>query len=165
MTLEQKAEEYVKNNCCEFCVLVDDCKAETITCFSKECFIKGYEQGKKDYITNDRSYVIPTKEMSYLEIAKKNAELIDKNNNLAKVSEVRLANWQRLEKENEQLKKDKEYFDKVNNEQTEVILKLNEQIEKMKNCFNCARRKSGDCVWLENKNQECKNLNKWELAE
>lgn len=40
-------------------------------------------------------------------------------------------------KENAELKKDKEYLDKINNEQTEVILHLNEQIEKMKCCENC----------------------------
>jgi len=43
--------------------------------------------------------------------------------------------------ENADLEKDKEYLDKVNNEQTEVILKLNEQIEKMKCCGNCGNER------------------------
>lgn len=51
-----------------------------------------------------------------------------------------------LEEQYEELKKDKEYLDKVNNEQTEVILKLNEQIEKMKNCRNCEH----DFDWEDN---------------
>lgn len=34
-----------------------------------------------------------------------------------------------LKKQNEELKADKKYLDNVNNEQTEVILKLNKQIE------------------------------------
>ena len=37
-----------------------------------------------------------------------------------------------LEKENEELKKDKEWLDNTNNEQTKVILGLQEQIEKYK---------------------------------
>lgn len=72
-----------------------------------------------------------------------------------------------LEKENAELKKDKEYLDKVSNEQTEVILKLNEQIEKMKHCWNCEYRKSGnhrcvDCESVSGKRIIRKN---WELAE
>ena len=43
-------------------------------------------------------------------------------------------------------KKDKEYLDKVNNEQTEVILKLNEQIEKMKCCGNCRHNGSDRAI-------------------
>lgn len=75
-----------------------------------------------------------------------------------------------LEKENEQLKKDKELLDNTNNEQTKVILELQEhirevendsnncehwsytrikqleeQIEKMKCCGNCKHRE--DCVY------------------
>ena len=44
----------------------------------------------------------------------------------------------RMEKENVELKKDKEWLDNTNNEQTEVILKLQAQIEKMKNFYNCS---------------------------
>lgn len=47
-----------------------------------------------------------------------------------------------LEKENAELKKDKEWLDNINNEQTKIILELQEQIEKMKNCANC---KHCDC--------------------
>lgn len=42
-------------------------------------------------------------------------------------------------KENEELRKDKEWLDNTNNEQTLVILKLQEQIEKMKCCGNCKK--------------------------
>lgn len=41
---------------------------------------------------------------SECEIYKENAELKDKLKNLAKVAEVRLANWQKLEEENKELK-------------------------------------------------------------
>ena len=74
-----------------------------------------------------------------------------------------------------ELKKDKEHLDKVNNEQTEVILKLNEQIEKMKRCGNCLRNK----LFIENGKLKCEGnivasfssdtkinvCDKWELAE
>lgn len=82
-----------------------------------------------------------------------------------------------LEKENEELKKDKEYLDNTNNEQTEVILKLSEQIEKMKCCSNCSNFNSGNCKFsLRIKNDVttfvkmhedffCVNYDKWKLAE
>lgn len=50
------------------------------------------------------------------------------------------AEVEQLEKENAELKKDKEWLDNTNNEQIEVILKLNEQIEKMKCCGNCSKK-------------------------
>lgn len=61
------------------------------------------------------------------EFEKENVKLLDKLN---------LQN-QRLN----ELKKDKEWLDNTNNEQTEVILKLNEQIEKMKCCENCKKER------------------------
>ena len=69
-----------------------------------------------------------------------------------------------LEKENAELKKDKEYLDKVNNEQTEVILKLNEQIEKMENCWNCKffkERKYQACIDYKKNNTKCCAFYKW----
>ena len=60
-----------------------------------------------------------------------NAELDNKNNEM----EIEIA----------ELKKDKEYLDKINNEQTEVILKLNEKIEKMKCCENCTKHRKAEC--------------------
>lgn len=65
-----------------------------------------------------------------------------------------------IKKENEELKKDKEYLDNINNEQTEIILQLNEKIEKMKNCFNCKFDKNGI-----GKCSNCDNFENWELAE
>ena len=40
-----------------------------------QAYLEGYKQGQKDYVTNDRSYVIETKELSYIEIAKENGKL------------------------------------------------------------------------------------------
>ena len=48
MTLEEKAEEFLKDNCCDLYILSDDCKADTINCFSKDCYIEGYKQALKD---------------------------------------------------------------------------------------------------------------------
>lgn len=100
-----------------------------------------------------------------------------------------------LAKENEELKKDKEYLDNVNNKQIEVIIKLNEQIEKMKAQIKpledriCSlRRKNrslenkiekmkccGNCKHFDIDDNErlncvlqfihCTNRDEWELAE
>lgn len=81
-----------------------------------------------------------------------------------------------LEKENEELKKDKEYLDKVNNEQTKIILQLNKQIEKMKCCFTCKHCEhkfvsnggiKSICIKLHHKGEDCilNNYEHWELAE
>lgn len=71
-----------------------------------------------------------------------------------------------LEKENAELKKDKEYLDNTNNEQTEVILKLNEQIEKMKCCVNCKHAEKGYELCNDLKfDKPCKDFDHWELAE
>lgn len=43
MTKEERAEEWIKQNCCECCVNKDDCDAGTIDCFAKQAFIAGYE--------------------------------------------------------------------------------------------------------------------------
>lgn len=73
--------------------------------------------------------------------------------------------YDNLKKENEELKKDKEWLDNTNNEQTKVILQLNEQIEKMKNCKNCK-----NWNWKHNKCEkelkgDCFKNSKWELPE
>lgn len=77
-----------------------------------------------------------------------------------------------LEKENAELQKDKEWLDNTNNEQTKVILELQEQIEKMKCCQNCKKRRT--CIKHNNFiypemtnpiNYGCDNLSKWELKE
>ena len=89
----------------------------------------------------------------------------------AKVGELALNYIENLEKENKELKKDKEWLDDTNNEQTEVILKLNEQIEKMKCCGNCKHNYFDNeeirhCDVL-NQHQMVvfKKCDKWELAE
>lgn len=66
----------------------------------------------------------------------------------------------RFKPENEKLKKDKEYLDKVNNKQTEVILKLNKQIDKMKNKLNCTKYHYCLC-----KDKNCQNCKDWRLEE
>lgn len=58
------------------------------------------------------------------ELEKENAGLKDKLKNLASVAEVRLANWQKYEKENEELRA---------------------KIEKMKCCQNC-KFEDNDCI-------------------
>lgn len=74
-----------------------------------------------------------------------------------------------LEKENAELKKDKEWLDNTNNEQTIVILELQAQIEKMKCCGNCKNR--GLDKYMSYPCTECKiwhrekTNDKWELEE
>lgn len=71
-----------------------------------------------------------------------------------------------LEKENAELKKDKEWLDNTNNEQTEVILELQEQIEKMKNCSNCKHlreKHNENCIFIKSLNTIV--CNKWEFEE
>lgn len=76
---------------------------------------------------------------------------------------------EKLQKENEQLKKDKEWLENTDNEQTNLILKLYEQIEKMKNVGNC--KKAMTCAeWNEKQTmlscmKFCKDCKEWELAE
>lgn len=89
---------------------------------------------------------------------------------------------QNFEKENAELEKDKEWLDNTNNEQTKVIIDLqeqidqlsndnhvlktafitqNEQIEKMKCCGNCKYSQYISCPNV----RQCSNYSKWELAE
>lgn len=70
-----------------------------------------------------------------------------------------------IEKENAELKKDKEWLDNTNNEQTEVILQLQAQIEKMKCCRNCKHFNQVEIHCDLYAKYECVNLDKWELAE
>lgn len=75
-----------------------------------------------------------------------------------------------LEEENAELKKDKEWLDKTDNEQTEVILNLYAQIGKMKCCANCKLfddcagdyLKRGFRAYVDELKQPC---DEWELAE
>ena len=58
------------------------------------------------------------------DLEKENAELNDKLNNLSKVAEVRLANWQKYEKENAELK---EEIKKWRDEWQEQVQKENDE--------------------------------------
>lgn len=62
----------------------------------------------KDEMKNRISMALkdPILQQGFEIICKENAELEDKLNNLASVAEVRLANWQKSEKENAELKEE-----------------------------------------------------------
>lgn len=93
------------------------------------------------------------------DLKKENAELKEQIKLIESVSDANAD-------ENAELKRDKEYLDKVNNEQTEVILKLNEQIEKMKCCYNCSKWNEGQCKDIKDSyfyTMADFNCDKWEL--
>lgn len=48
MTMEELADKWIKQNCCECCVNKDDCDAGTIDCFAKQAFLAGYETLEKE---------------------------------------------------------------------------------------------------------------------
>ncbi|MBQ0003576.1 MAG: hypothetical protein KBT21_08555 [Treponema sp.] len=48
MTDEEKAENFVKENCCEFCVNKDDCEMGCIECHTKEGVLYGLAEGRKE---------------------------------------------------------------------------------------------------------------------
>lgn len=106
--------------------------------------------------------------LSYNEVIKENEELNrDKTELVNSVTELTNSKTE-LENKVTELKADKEYLDKVNNEQTEVILKLNEQIEKMKCCGNCKHwivKLGFDSKCELNEPCEFGKRDKWELAE
>lgn len=81
-----------------------------------------------------------------------------------------------LKEEIAELKKDKEWLENTDKEQTELILKLYEQIDKMKcchNCKNCEINFTNDsgikygCKKLRQKSDDCilNDYHCWELAE
>ena len=45
--LEEEAEEYVKQNYCEMCVMADDCKCGCIDCFTVQAYIASAEPRQK----------------------------------------------------------------------------------------------------------------------
>ena len=45
--LEKEAEEYVKQNYCEMCVMADDCKCGCIDCFTVQAYLAGAEPREK----------------------------------------------------------------------------------------------------------------------
>lgn len=83
---------------------------------------------------------------------------------------ITLRNLERLEEENEQLKKDIIEIEKVSDFRWEENQRLKAQIEKMKNHQNCKHRKTwgtADIMEDELKSpcDKCKDYDKWELAE
>ena len=122
MTEEEMAEEWIKEH---------------------SGLIGSYKFVKYDYDSLKQAFLAGLKA--------ENEELKDKLNNLASVAEVRLANWQKYEKENAELK---------------------EQVEKMKCCQNC-KFEDKDCIeepcsvcsrCLGNTKRKG-NSDKWELQE
>ena len=65
--LEKEAEEYVKQNYCEMCVMADDCKSGCIDCFTVQAYIASAE----------------SREKHIAELEKENAELKDDNKVMA----------------------------------------------------------------------------------
>ena len=66
----------------------------------------------------------------------------------------------------EQMEIENAELDEINNEQTEVILKLNEKIEKMKCCENCTKHRKAECS--EDKKfyaRVTRTCNEWEFAD
>lgn len=155
------------------------------------------EQIKIDVV---KQWLINKKEFSPLEVIealeKENEELKAEIENLKKTyRKQRNKRIDELQKENKELKEkisawengnpigellaDKEYLDKVNNEQTEVILKLQAQIEKMKYCENCKHSytdsENNVFCYLPFSQEDCKSCklynhkdtdnDYWELAE
>lgn len=45
--LVNEAEEYVKQNYCEMCVMADDCKCGCIDCFTVQAYLAGVEPREK----------------------------------------------------------------------------------------------------------------------
>ena len=45
--LEKEAEEYVKQNYCEVCIMADDCKCGCIDCFTVQAYLAGAEPREK----------------------------------------------------------------------------------------------------------------------
>lgn len=134
--LEQKAEEYLKENCCDMCVLADDCKADTITCFSKDCYITGYEHGYKSGYSDGNNAVNKELQDAYNVLKEDNKDLKEKLNYSI------MAN-----------------FIAFKNECEETVKTLKAQIEKMKHCPICKYDKQ--CV----RPYGTKTCEEWELAE
>ena len=112
----------------------------------------------KDYQHNDNKEEVILSRVNFCNscsLKKENEELKEKLNAWEYGSPII-----ELETENAELKKDKEYLDKVNNEQTGVILKLNEQIEKMKCCGNCSKKHQCEMNVIDSL-----HCDKWGLAE
>lgn len=125
MTDEEKAdaEMYANKKHCSKCINFGDCVE---TAIEDRC--KTYRESYADYLAG-----LTEGRKEYSEIPCTSCCITESlESDLSDLS----ANVKELEKENaelkakiEELKKDKEWLDNTNNEQTKVILKLNEQIK------------------------------------
>lgn len=43
---EEMAEDWIRKNCCEWCLYKDDCDSENINCFNKNAFLAGLKAGR-----------------------------------------------------------------------------------------------------------------------
>ena len=90
------------------------------------------ELKEQDVRLNRLCFDYHEKEKRIAELEKENEELNDKLKNLSKVAEVRLANWQKYEQENAELKRDKSELCNAINEEGKACVKLNEKLSKAK---------------------------------
>lgn len=84
------------------------------------------------------------------------------------VGELALKYILKLEKENEELKKDLQTAIVANQQWLKRDTRLEEQIEKMENCLNCKffkEKKYQACIDYKKNNTKCCAFYKWELAE
>jgi predicted RNase H-like nuclease (RuvC/YqgF family) len=86
---EKEAEEYVKQNYCEMCVMADDCKCGCIDCFTVQAYLAGAEPREKRI-----------------------AELEMTVGTLRTFSNEQATNIENLQKENAELKKTVEHYRK-----------------------------------------------------
>lgn len=162
MTDEEKAEEYVDKILSDskypFIFNKEKVKAYIIKVYldslkvCEEAYNKGLAEGRKEIEqwkqewqdaqikANEEGFARTTLQIKCTNLEKEIEEQKDRNVEIEKILEKANSelskeslNCMELSKVNEELKKDKEYLDKVNNEQTEVILKLQEQIEQLSN--------------------------------
>ena len=77
--LKQEAEEYVKQNYCEMCVMADDCKSGCIDCFTVQAYIVSAETREKRIEELQHKIDILQgyldRDVEYQELQKENAEL------------------------------------------------------------------------------------------
>lgn len=172
MTVEEKAKESLKKRKGEYWCIKTDNVYIPYTEGYKDGLAEGEKIGKEEqWKATEKAQ---KKTSARIRVEKENAELKEKlkgfeNGDVAWQGDMDKTIKQNLELKSqiEELKKDKEYLDKVNDEQTGVILKLNEQIEKMKpRCKPLCKNYSkfivmeSDCI-----HGTCKNCDKWEMYE
>ena len=103
--LVNEAEEYVKQNYCDMCVMADDCKCGCIDCFTVQAYLASAEPREKRI-----------------------AELEDKLANADYQLEGRDVKIKELEKENAELKETcNKWFEHLKNREEELLNELNNQ--------------------------------------